>query len=40
MTTTLFVAAVLAVFATFAGALTYANFSTRGIVAPGGRMLD
>lgn len=40
MTTTIFIAAVLAVFATFAGALIYAQFATRGIVAPGRRAVD
>lgn len=40
MTTTLFIAAVLAVFATFAAALVYANRSTSDIIAPGGRPLD
>ena len=34
-----FIAAVLAIFAAFAGVMTYAQIATRGIVAPGGRPL-
>ncbi|SFV38298.1 hypothetical protein SAMN05216456_3305 [Devosia crocina] len=37
---TLIVAFVLAVFATFAVALGYAQIQTRGLVAPGARPLD
>jgi hypothetical protein len=37
---TLLLAAVLALFATFAATLTYAQLQTRGIVAPGGRKPD
>jgi hypothetical protein len=37
---TLLPAAVLAIFATFAATLAYAQFQTRGIVAPGGRKPD
>lgn len=37
---TLIVAAVIAVFATFAIAVGYAQIQTRGLVAPGARPLD
>lgn len=40
MTTTLLIAAVLTVFATFAGAVAWTEFRTRGIVAPGCRQPD
>ncbi len=40
MTTTLFIAAIVAIFCTFGGALAYAQFATRGIVAPGARQPD
>ena len=37
---TLLIVAVLAIFATFALALGYAQFETRGVTAPGARPLD
>lgn len=37
---TLFIAAVLCAFATFAAALAYGQVQTRGLVAPGARPLD
>jgi hypothetical protein len=37
---TLLLAAVLAIFAIFAATLIYAQFQTRGIVAPGSRKPD
>jgi amino acid transporter len=37
MTSTLFITAIIAVFCTFGVAMAYAQFATRGIVAPGGR---
>jgi hypothetical protein len=40
MTSTIFIAAIIAVFCTFGVALAYAQFATRGIVAPGGRKPD
>ena len=40
MTSTLFITAIIAVFCTFGVAMAYAQFATRGIVAPGGRQPD
>jgi hypothetical protein len=40
MTQTLFLAAIVAVFATFGLALAYGQMAARGITAPGARPLD
>lgn len=40
MSITFLIAAVACIFGTFAAALLYAEISTRGIIAPGGRRLD
>lgn len=40
MSTTLVIAAVLAIFGVFSVALAYAQVRTRGLVAPGARPLD
>lgn len=40
MSITFVVAAVACIFGTFAAAIIYAEISTRGIVAPGGRKID
>jgi hypothetical protein len=40
MSTTLVIAAVLAIFGVFSLALAYAQIRTRGMIAPGARKLD
>jgi hypothetical protein len=40
MSTTFVIAAVLGIFGVFTVALAYAQFQTRGMVAPGARKLD
>lgn len=40
MSITFLIAAIVGIFGIFAAAMAYAEISTRGIVAPGGRQID